>query len=423
MSDKRRRAGGQAPLSAHPAFPAIVALWFAGLLGIGTLVLPVTLIERVTEASGLPAYLAAAHAPLGTTARIAIALVAGIGGILAGLAVAHVVARPHRARPAARQDRADFLSDEPVAPAVKRPISAHDELFEGGLDAYAENLRENEAEPFHREDDFDLAVETPTYAGFESLDADADGTVTAGPLDLGMFDEGETQRRQGARDLERPGHFEGTDGELSGTAESVVPVAERESDVPAHALETDSGSPDAVIAAGESSEVFRAPEVEAAHSRPAPDVAIVDLVDRFARALERHRVAAREPEAAPIEALAPTGAEDDVAVSPRIPQAMREIDFDADGFGDDHEFGDEFEDDGPHENYPSLLAMKGSYGHQREPVRIVDDASAGEGSDGREMDGATEAVLDFPTRVPSGRDAEGALRDALERLQRLSGAA
>ena len=34
----------KAPISTHPAFPAIVALWFAALLGLGSLVLPVALI-------------------------------------------------------------------------------------------------------------------------------------------------------------------------------------------------------------------------------------------------------------------------------------------------------------------------------------------------------------------------------------------
>jgi len=29
--------GGKAPVSLHPAFPAVVALWFAALLGLGTL--------------------------------------------------------------------------------------------------------------------------------------------------------------------------------------------------------------------------------------------------------------------------------------------------------------------------------------------------------------------------------------------------
>ena len=37
----------KAPISAHPLFPAIVALWFAALLGVGSLVLPVVLFEKL----------------------------------------------------------------------------------------------------------------------------------------------------------------------------------------------------------------------------------------------------------------------------------------------------------------------------------------------------------------------------------------
>ncbi len=42
----------KAPISSHPAFPAIVALWFAALLGLGTLILPVGLLERLAASRG-----------------------------------------------------------------------------------------------------------------------------------------------------------------------------------------------------------------------------------------------------------------------------------------------------------------------------------------------------------------------------------
>ena len=52
-----RRSGGKnadrLPVSAHPAFPAIVALWFAALLGLGNLILPVQLIESMLTTTGI----------------------------------------------------------------------------------------------------------------------------------------------------------------------------------------------------------------------------------------------------------------------------------------------------------------------------------------------------------------------------------
>jgi hypothetical protein len=62
--------------------------------------------------------------------------------------------------------------------------------------------------------------------------------------------------------------------------------------------------------------------------------------------------------------------------------------------------------------------MKSTFGVQREPVRIVDEAPADE--DGA---AAIEPVATFSAqRAPNG-EAEQALRDALEKLQRMSGAA
>jgi len=62
------------PISLHPAFPFIVALWFAALLGLGSLVVPVELIETVVVRSGLSSIVPPTAPPLGFTARALIAL-------------------------------------------------------------------------------------------------------------------------------------------------------------------------------------------------------------------------------------------------------------------------------------------------------------------------------------------------------------
>jgi hypothetical protein len=115
-----------APVSTHPAFPAIVALWFAALLGIGSLVLPVALIERLVSVTGLAAVFPVAAPPLGFTARAGIALGGAIAGALVGLALARKVAQAHAPEPKARS-----FAYEEVRQC--RPISAHDELGEEGL--------------------------------------------------------------------------------------------------------------------------------------------------------------------------------------------------------------------------------------------------------------------------------------------------
>ena len=69
-------SGARPPISMHPAFPAIVALWFAALLGIGSLILPNLLVERLVGATGIGALVPGANPPFGWTAHGLIAVFA-----------------------------------------------------------------------------------------------------------------------------------------------------------------------------------------------------------------------------------------------------------------------------------------------------------------------------------------------------------
>ena len=79
-------------ISAHPAFPFLVALWFAALFGLGMLVLPTAVLERLVAASHIGALLLAASPPLGFTARVMMALLASGLGAAAGHWLARKVA-------------------------------------------------------------------------------------------------------------------------------------------------------------------------------------------------------------------------------------------------------------------------------------------------------------------------------------------
>lgn len=119
MERSGRKGGSRPPVSAHPAFPAIVALWFAALLGLGSLIMPVALVERVVGATGLAAVFPAAAPPLGFTARAAIALVATLGGAMLGLWAARRVAAPRDAAPVRDQRKTS-----------RRLLDAQDDLDE-----------------------------------------------------------------------------------------------------------------------------------------------------------------------------------------------------------------------------------------------------------------------------------------------------
>lgn len=80
-------------MTAHRAFPAIVALWFAALLGIGSVVVPPEKLSVLVDALGIPRIIHAAAPPLGFTARMLLALLmAGVGvviGLVLGIRIAH----------------------------------------------------------------------------------------------------------------------------------------------------------------------------------------------------------------------------------------------------------------------------------------------------------------------------------------------
>jgi len=93
-----------APVTAHPWFAAIVALWFAALLGLSSLVLAPAMLERIVAASGIDTFIAAAAPPLGQTAHLLVALgLAGLGGILGLILGRLIAARAQGDRPGHRE--------------------------------------------------------------------------------------------------------------------------------------------------------------------------------------------------------------------------------------------------------------------------------------------------------------------------------
>lgn len=119
------KGAAKTPISLHPAFPAIIALWFAALLGLGSLVLPAVLLERAVAATGLASLLPAAAAPLGFTARAMIAVVAALAGASIGIAIARRVAKSQAGTPESRIAQ--------LSAGSRRPISIKDEVGGQGV--------------------------------------------------------------------------------------------------------------------------------------------------------------------------------------------------------------------------------------------------------------------------------------------------
>jgi hypothetical protein len=449
------------------------------------------------------------------------------------------------------------LASADTRPA-KRPISAHEELGEGGLDATEKPKKRRSlsvTDDSARSEFLDYA---PVPGDFDyaapeaSVELDLADFAQEAPEDdeLAAFESGTAAEDEPGADKPRqifglvhseppasghfePEHFEETSMPAPQPTDA-APFA-RPFDMP-----TVAPAPFAPVAVPETATDRPEPEVDArpVTERPLGDLAIAQLVERFALALEGHRAAAPSPVAsapavpaafAPQDAEAPTpGAQPAAAIADpfaapaaaAMPAALRPMDFADFGEDEDEEHEDALpdldltsvlsrsvrafappsapavpaaapafvappavdfgfarpapaafadpvaasanlagEDDAEDEGYSSLLAMKSPFGLPREAVRIEDedtdfdsiepvvvfphqaDRRPAPATDGLPHGGAFAAAsrpFDAPAtrlealdrtgiaapgpRADSG-ETERALREALEKLHRMSGAA
>ena len=145
MANQKRKPANAKPITSNPLFPAVVALWFGALFGLGSLAVRSSLLEDLVLKSHIDLIIPAAAPPLGVTARILLALVMAAVGAMLGIMLTRRLTRPEpevyeRKRGAkdlaAQSPRVRARDAHPDAPA-RRPISAHDEL--GGAPAIADN--------------------------------------------------------------------------------------------------------------------------------------------------------------------------------------------------------------------------------------------------------------------------------------------
>jgi hypothetical protein len=80
----------------HQLFPAVVALWFGALFGLGSLAVRPSLLEELVIKSRIDLLVPAAAPPLGMTARMLVALAMAVLGAMIGTAIAQRLARPRQ---------------------------------------------------------------------------------------------------------------------------------------------------------------------------------------------------------------------------------------------------------------------------------------------------------------------------------------
>lgn len=94
MAKQTRKQVPAKPVTTHPLFPAVIALWFGALFGLGSLAVRPSLLESLVISSRIDLIVPAAAPPLGITARILVALVLAAIGAGIGIALARRLTRP-----------------------------------------------------------------------------------------------------------------------------------------------------------------------------------------------------------------------------------------------------------------------------------------------------------------------------------------
>ncbi|MDE8651687.1 hypothetical protein [Novosphingobium album (ex Liu et al. 2023)] len=126
----RRKSAAKQPISRHPLFPVIVALWFGALFGLGSMMIRPVAIERIVLTLGIDRVIPMAAPPLGGTFRILMAVaMAGLGALIGAVLarrIARPAAQPHERRRSAAPAREvpDDLSSR-LAPAPEAEPAVH----------------------------------------------------------------------------------------------------------------------------------------------------------------------------------------------------------------------------------------------------------------------------------------------------------
>lgn len=114
MARHQGKASTGRPVTQHQLFPAVVALWFGALLGLGSLVLRPSLIEALVIMGRIDLIVPAAAPPLGITARTILALGMASLGALIGTLIARRLARAGSAKHGPAASRAG-AEEQPFA--------------------------------------------------------------------------------------------------------------------------------------------------------------------------------------------------------------------------------------------------------------------------------------------------------------------
>ncbi|NLR69359.1 hypothetical protein HGI47_00535 [Novosphingobium sp. ERN07] len=318
------------PITAHPMFPVVTALWFAAFLSLGSFAVAPALLEGPVVALGIPEILPAAQPPLGFTVRALVAIVMmGVGGLI-GYVIGRRLASakqevPVRARAFGRAEAANAPVVQPSnvkSANHRRPLNPIEDLGEPsvvGEFTLTDELPADGAAPFAEptpaivetahlpwDDDFD----------FDQPAADQDpahgekGAEDPLALDL-LFGDAEVVAHESVAD-EQEGYAYQQFAAPAGTA-AVEAVAD---DAPATEQSACEEAP-APSAPLVKTPLLQAPAAAALPlaRTPLDDLGLVQLTERLALAISRRSARAAAAPQAPVAPYAVPAAEPFVSSS------------------------------------------------------------------------------------------------------------
>jgi len=368
----RSRSGTSQPISQHPLFPAIVALWFAALFGLGSLAIRPALVEHLVIASGIDRVIPMATPPLGATARILIALaLTGLGGVVGAL-IGRRVASPatapqerQRGTSRLRTVRQPAIEPEAETPAPSgapsgrrrslspKPVLSDPDLAEAteprildvadlDLSHFDEDIVEA---PLRQRETARGAFVTPSRQVSESADSELEASEQAdeevAPVENRLFEEyarslpaseeNEVEVRPASEPAAAPGFVLLPEASLTApiTQAVVVAPAAEMGEPDRDTLDSDPATVTADVDMAQSDTPF-APFVASSltdHVTAADRIATaelaelspVQLLERLALAMERRREAARLVAAAPVPQPEPDAFVAPADLSPAAP--------------------------------------------------------------------------------------------------------
>lgn len=132
MAEDRKPARGNTPVTWHPLFPAMLAVWFGALFGLGVLAVRTALLEAAVLSLGIDRLIPAAAPPLGVTARILLALAFALTGAAIGGAIGLAMARSRPDNVARRAEAAAAREAAREAKAAEAPVVPAESAAEPG---------------------------------------------------------------------------------------------------------------------------------------------------------------------------------------------------------------------------------------------------------------------------------------------------